>query len=1283
MKTSRLSLAAIAALGITTASLSASNLIDIRLPDNQWKFIGVNGGFTEADGESVDINTSLYDKSANEMMDDNASTTVYNDGSGDLVGFRVIDYTSSTEFSSAKMYVSSSGHSYNSSASHPEMYVYVDTGDGNTTPDIRIDYQIDYEGETFYLELNGSNNVYSGTFDSSATNDNPQALISYASSSSVKEGNLSIDYIFDRNITNNPGHPGIAGTKNSYTYSSNNDAIGSSDKLRIYYYDATTNSWKTYIKSSGTVVSEDFDALEKGKGYWVKFDHSNDANDSGLILGDGGILPSDYNASELAEGWNMMSFNDSSLIATGGTGLVVKLSVTGDGNYTEFTLADDEGTESIDINTTYRIAQAGDSNKTKIAEQINKQIAQAKAYGTLSKNFNVVAYPTGEDDNITLISDKKFRIKDNGSYGSIDQVTTLAGNTPYVPSLGTKANSGADINTTYVESVYGEYVLGLRVPTDTGAFTAGTILEDLGDINLSVGDNNSSAPSVSADGNMSAFAANIKANHATFETVILDTDFNDENDTILVVNDTYNFSVNDGVFVKTYKVNTSNVNGATLKIRDINGSTYETITFDDNDTATEVAKEINIDGTSTSKFDANGTTNGYLFVATGDEDYRHFYIEQTSGVDRLRLITDSTEYNASGTVREVYSLENLARADVDYYSKYATAIVIRTVSANSDEDVYIEYRLTAQNGNKFMMRFGGWNELNTNAKVSSDANYTFTSPYGKTVAVAYESNESNFSMYPSDLNSSTASQLAATWAAGINRHFSDYNTTTFTITASSSGSDLIIYTDANLSIETNASTDANISTSDTDSTALLYDSNLTIPAMVDDLKYNRVYAGSVTNNVTDPVPYLQKITGYKVRKMLTTNEDADGSSISWNFIDLTKNPDNWFEEQDAYNLFSFDKEKGYWVYLENVTDTSFNGFTAGTDSPDLTVTTTYNHSFVNDTNNSSSPYNYTTTNYISSISVQVDVGGLADTSVIDRAVAQFNGEIYKLSKSGNQYTGTIDDVTDLTGSSLDLNATLFTQDSFSATASKVIDNTPPTRPTVTVSSGDLTNVTLESSIDTVYFHTYSGDVDIAGTNLVDGNISASNGQASGYNLCSKAKSFSTNIGAYRFIAVDNANMSYGLVSDIGYLDSSDYNATIYPIYKNGSVLNATGGTSDSISVDYNSTCGNTGVASTDHAVELKAESGYDLMAAFEANTTTFAVVGASSIKTVDLKIDGTKVGQLVFDGDHYKNSGQVFLLQYNGNIYNTTFDVLKAHDGDEVNFTDTNITMLTGQTISE
>jgi hypothetical protein len=417
----------------------------------------------------------------------------------------------------------------------------------------------------------------------------------------------------------------------------------------------------------------------------------------------------------------------------------------------------------------------------------------------------------------------------------------------------------------------------------------------------------------------------------------------------------------------------------------------------------------------------------------------------------------------------------------------------------------------------------------------------------------------------------------------------------------------------------------------------------------------------------------------KIKKILSTNENATSGSIGWSFIDLTKSSDNWFDQKDSYNLFSFDKTKGYWVYLEEANTTIRELVEPFETNGSISLSLTYNHSFINDTG-SASTYNYTTTNILTDGTISVDVSSISDTTLIDRAVATIGGNEIPLSKSGNQYTANIEEITSL--SSGDVNVTLFTADNFPATISTTINTTPPTRPSATISDAQALTLELNSSSSTVYFYAYKGDVDTAGTNLVEENITASNGVGS-YNLCPDVN-FSTNIGAYRFIAMDNANMSNALVSDIGYI-GSEYNATFYPIYKNSSILSVTNAATDIKPTDYNSTCGGN-TSTSDHGVQLDGVDGYTVTIAFETEDTTLAEAAPADLKEVDLQVDGTKVAHIKFDSGSYSGT-DLFLMQYdnNGNkiIYSTQFKVLIGADASSVNFTDDNITMLSGQSISK
>jgi hypothetical protein len=430
--------------------------------------------------------------------------------------------------------------------------------------------------------------------------------------------------------------------------------------------------------------------------------------------------------------------------------------------------------------------------------------------------------------------------------------------------------------------------------------------------------------------------------------------------------------------------------------------------------------------------------------------------------------------------------------------------------------------------------------------------------------------------------------------------------------------------------------------------------------MVSDLKYNKVWAGAESNDVENPVASIQRVAGKKVTKVLSTNEKANSTNISWNFIDLTKSSDNWFDSKDGYSLFSFDKTKGYWVYLQDATMPFVESDGSSEfDASSISVTTIYDHDFVNDMNSSTSPYNYTTTNTIRQLSITVDASNI--TTSVDRAVATLNGQEYTLTKSGNQYSVDVYGLNTLgTGSVADLNVTFFTSDNLFKTVGVQLDNSAPTRPKITRTDGiSLNSVTISSlnSNDTKYFYLYSGDINgsspASGGTLVEANITATNGSASNYNLCAKATSFSTNLGAYRVIAIDSnssqypGQIDYNLVSDIGYLNENNFSATIYPIYKNASILSvSTEDESDTNSTDYEANCSKSGQSATDHAVELIGEVSGTVTIAFEANVSEFASMAPSALKDVNLSVDGTTVAKIKFDGDHYKNSGQKFLLYY-------------------------------------
>ena len=146
--------------------------------------------------------------------------------------------------------------------------------------------------------------------------------------------------------------------------------------------------------------------------------------------------------------------------------------------------------------------------------------------------------------------------------------------------------------------------------------------------------------------------------------------------------------------------------------------------------------------------------------------------------------------------------------------------------------------------------------------------------------------------------------------------------------------------------------------------------------------------------------------------------------------------------------------------------------------------------------------------------------------------------------------------------------------------------------------------------------------------------------------------------------------------------SDNYNASVYPIYKNGAILSVAPDETDSIPVLFDENCSLTGESSTDQAVELIGGN-YNIKVAFPQKKVRFAYMAPGGLKDVNISVYNRNIAEIKFDGDSYYSSNDIFLLEYNGEIYKTTWDVLVGADGSNINFTDENISMVPGQTISE
>jgi len=1296
-------------------SLSANELLEIRLLDNGWRLIGVNGGFIETN-KSVSIPNN-YNLSIEETLDDNLSTT----SNDRMISFKVIDHNSSgSEFSIAKLFYDGSDHTFDGSYRPVEMYAYIDNGDNNLTPDVRISFQNDFDSETFYLLL--GTEYYSGRFNQTSSYENPYRLTPYGSLVGT-EGNLSIEYVFDRNITNNPEDR----NKDAYTYEKHHDNLIPGDILGVFHYDRKNHSWHSYINQGGTIVSGDLRSFEKGKAYWVNYDAVDDSNTAVLIFGAEGIQPSDYDLNEIDDGWNMLSFNESNLIKSSATGMIITLR-SPDSNTPTLKLTDDTDTEEFTY--TFHREYKNNDDKSDFVEEFNIYFSWSQINGHISPEFNIRAYPTDQENKIVLLSDKKFRLIDEGasetstasggSDSAIVTATSLGGKNLYVPSLATNAVSGADINTTPVESIYGEYTLAFTIPSNNPGedFGDNEFLDTNGSIKLgNENEENSSITKIQED--FSTAKTNIinsMGNGDGVNVLGLDIDFNEINDTFLLVAPN-NFYVRDLLETRIFKVNSSAHQSTTLSVVSLNKdsldqmSILDTISLTtDDDTASEIATKLD----DSDYLKAKVGNDGLIYViANGNEKYIDFEIKQET--DHPRLIpVESSENNLSfGTIEKAYLIRDLATVSGELNNSYSLTFI---ASSHKDEDELgnsvwwqLDF-LKVEDLNMSVFEDSDDDINDTKEEMESyeyilnshdDENFTALDCNNSDFRVAFQggcddaSCDKRDGALPDTNESYKSGDVVTQRLVQAIDWYIHYYRTNVRIDANYTDNTIYLYGGFYLSVERNRSvpvdkekTDINITTDKFLGSCHKY---YAPRYSLSDVKYDKLWAGDISTDMNSSIIGLETATGKKVVKILSTDESATKTDLGWNFVDLTKSKDKWFDKKDSYSLFSFDVTKGYWVYLK-----TFPIPFEGLNSYKLSVNIIYDHKFLNDTNDSTNSNNYTSSNIIRNLSVAVDLANIDLGYNIDRVVTLINGREYLMTQSGNQYTVDIENIKTLGDNpTADINVSFFATDGRHRTTGIQVDNQKPNRPTVTIVSSDLRNVTFNSSADTRFFFLYSGDIKetspTSGGTLVEANISATNGSAENINLCAKAKNFNSNLGAYRILAMDTddassqsypATIDYNRVSDIGYLISDNYNASVYPIYKNGAILSVAPDETDSIPVLFDENCSLAGDLSTDQAVELIGGN-YNIKVAFPQKKVRFAYMAPGGLKDVNISVYNRNIAEIKFDGDSYYSSDDIFLLEYNGEIYKTTWDILVRADGSNINFTDENISMVPGQTISE
>jgi len=1283
-----------------------NNLIEIVLPNNEWKLIGVPGAFMEGSGStSISTGGDWYfgvRKGDQNLtgQDDINYTKVVKDGStgqynslNHLVGFR----TRSSKYSSVTLSAKLGDFSVDKYL--PVRKMYIDSN-GDGVADTNISYQSDLEGELFQFQtvsITHEEKNYYGYFNSSYGESNPATLSKLSGTSS--NYTYSIREIIDMNLTNNPGKDGQNGDILDYQRNNNRDDLTTGDDwIRVFRLDANNSVWESFYSDIAD-SSNDFTKLVSGSGYWVKLhDKTESTKKHGFILGDGNLSLTTYSStyyplsegnstsrfaghSLLSNGWNMLSFPNG-YIRYSGTGLRLKKSGTvNDEN--EITVADEVGKEILVIKI-LDIDHDGSCSTQEIVQSINSKIKGAIEDGNLSKNFNLKAY---RDDNnyIILLSDRKFRVYDKKSGGGTDDVfqnVTTIGN-QYPLDLATNSYKDVtDLGTTGVASKYGEYVLIVTVNNDNAGNSAGS----LNSANQQIGKaqiNSNTAINLADSNAIDDLDDNFQSDSDIDIALDIDIDDNGYDDSFILVNTSSPFYIRDHTFTKVYRLddNHSLQNGDPNIYIDKtgDGTAFTTVTLDEGNDTSDIVIDLD-DALST---DIKSKDSGdYIFMTTIDSSYRKFDLKEYGNDDIFTRIVSSNAL-ALGAITKVYSIEQLAKSDVNK-SIYIFDFNASDVDANDELNVTVDgvtsfYDIQANDdAGKICINLAS--QINSSASnVYAECNTTTESDTNAKITLTGYFNSATLRVYNSDgeldLNISGA---GCTNQCG---NIPDSNSSRFWDRNSSGG-------------------------------VALKD----VEALTDDLRYFPIYSPNFPTS-DSILPYIRE-NGYKVKSMLTAIDNGSGS-ISWKYIDLTVDTDKWFSPLYDYSLFSTEIERGYFALLSKETPAN------------LILTPNLNLNYYQHYNNDNNRTGLSTEGHVDNLfkgTLSATLSG--DEGDNSQVVATIQNKDYTMLKSGNRYTLelTRDNFPYIAMDDSNITLTAYDETGNTQTAQLEFNLSSPAKPVFRFFNGKIAFVGTTSS-DLSAFNIYNGRIDdryanhpsnsnrvrnlnssndyktannydayygntdreLLGSLPIDGveynksivNInydgsSIGNVTRTGYstyyfmvyNICADAPDFDTNNSGWEIVAVDgDGDVGNSRVSDITFLNEW------YGIYKNASVLRVhNNDTTDNQPALYDADCLYTSTKSIDNGVVL-----VDINSSDDLNITiaydTISTTSVQSVIATERQLCWTYAGhdntfaKIQFNANKYTTnlnssltSPKTLLIDLNNTfMFKTTFDKLYEH----------------------
>mgnify|MGYP003574165166 CR=1 FL=1 len=1291
-KKSLLSLATVMALSNTVMADNTATYLPLTssTTDSVWVLFGVNG-FSDGTPSDLGTTTGSFQAGFTELEDTTTTDALATSGlaaetgSGNMASLQAVVISGVTSPTTLKVGMDMDSTVFNATEPVRTMYVKVNSA----SPNLKLDYKASLEGKGMEILINGV--LYSVTISQDST---------WANAIDATEGSLAaavagadrddITEALDYNLSNNPVNPvHFDSTVHLDNAAAVNGASGA-QTANMYHFNAITQQWEVWNKNSPT-NGNDFTTLSKGQAYWGRVDVNdsiagglinNDGGATGLVLGQATALsgipdPDVYKDAGgdtiLSTGWNMLAFdNNKPNIRHAATGLVLQGVDIND----TLVITDSSGLHSItyDINAT---ANAGAVDET-MAVHLNERIEATKLLGEFPGTFNIKAFYGGTSGKFILVSDEKFTVTEadgagSGGGGTDINVTTLTGSNPYVAGVITAVS---DLNGTNATSAYGEYTMMLDLMTaDLRDDNVSAELDAViggGGTNVSAkikfgdtdGDNTAIALTTATDGNPTLTTATtaitgdpiFDGTDGTGAVTGIDSDNDGDVDKVITAS-TIPFYVKDNTFVRVYTTATTGANGtASLTI---SGASSVTVTPDATPTAAEIAALVNAQADAaglTGVYAAEGSTSTDLILVSTSNDLFDLKDADSASVDLLSPGADSNE-TAAGAIKGAWSLDYVASLPL---VQHEITVDFTGISQPVDLDNAWDFNVTI-------------NGTNYNSNDYNVSDYTD----GATVIVdSTAGRKAFFDMLVGEINR-IIKNVSGVHAYAVH----DYDVTTDDLTGTKILVAGVDVTDLNVSpaneegltvgdLDPASFTDANALT------AGKIGSGLTTGNLASDVKSNPIYTPNFA--IQGPLYTLRNAGdatyGYDVRAMIkaTTEMDATTGNVAWDSIDITRNENDWFINNE-FNLFKINHNAGYWVYLEEASAPTVSIGTATLSA------SAYTYYF----DRSSS---LTTSNVINNGQISVTITGLDDGSTeAGSAYAIISGEELQLQRTAGTdvFTADLSDyalqnfASSASPVDVKIRAVNGKGEAVEVASAISIDYTAPTN--VAAADASVTGVTLTADGNVSNFYVFNGYIpELATTRataLLD-TVAATAGTGT-LNACSNSSLlFGGSTGAGSGTAAAYNLIIVAADGTIGNSNLSNGKAYLYaPTLKGSHVLTHTqgGGTFKSqIGVTYDSSCAQTTtqpstVTDNDGVSLATLTAGITSRLAFVPDSISNFTTDLAWTSNYGLNTAGSTAVIQVQSTSAY--AGNTFYVEYGGSLYTGVFPSTQLAADQSINTT--------------